>query len=104
MPDHARASRYSNSFRSTTTTHRAITGVVRMEVVSDIVVAANAGRTVGIAHRGVEIDHAVEIAAATNPFVDRFALRLSRRLVVAVENRTLVWRKGQTVDFRPAVK
>ena len=45
--------------------HGAIAGVVRVEVVANVVVGANPGRMVGVAHRGVEIDHRVERAAAS---------------------------------------
>jgi hypothetical protein len=52
-----------------------------MKVVADVVVGADAGRMVRIAHCRVEIDHGVERTAASNPGVHRLALHFSRRLV-----------------------
>ena len=48
----------------------------------------SAGRTVRVACRCVEVDHAIERAAATDPLVDGLALLLLIRVIVILKLHT----------------
>ena len=60
-----------------------------MEMIAGVECCQDVRRTVRVACRCVEVDHAVERAAAADPLVDGLALLLLVRVVVALDRRTL---------------
>ena len=56
--------------------HCLISGILRMEMIAGVECRQDVRRTVRVACRCVEVDHAIESAAATDPLVDGLALLL----------------------------
>ena len=69
--------------------HRLIAGVVRMQIVAAVIYRLGVLRVRRIAHDCVEVDHAVELAARADPFVDRLADLLFVGIVIAFQRPAL---------------